>query len=218
MSNNRQQLLRYLMNVKFGGRPTKMAQHLNRSSAQIGNVLHGRSNIGDALARHIEATLDLPFGWMDGKYGENIPEVKESKHEECNADFDILNIEMTQGKFIDCLNELSSKKISMPVDIAIEIAKTNLENVKIIRVRSTSMSPTINPGDLLFVDTSIDSYVGVGIYLIEYNGILLVKRIQKTTTYKIISDNEKYEDEEAEEKDIKICGFVVSCIGPKLIQ
>ena len=80
------------------------------------------------------------------------------------------------------------------------------------------MSPTINPGDLLFVDTSIDSYVGVGIYLIEYNGILLVKRIQKTTTYKIISDNEKYEDEEAEEKDIKICGFVVSCIGPKLIQ
>ncbi|WP_416380877.1 S24 family peptidase, partial [Klebsiella pneumoniae] len=38
------------------------------------------------------------------------------------------------------------------------------ENIRIINVRGDSMSGTIEPGDLLFVDISVKSFDGDGIY------------------------------------------------------
>lgn len=48
---------------------------------------------------------------------------------------------------------------------------------RILTARGDSMEPTIRDGDLLIVDTAIETAVDNGIYCIAYNGVLLVKRL-----------------------------------------
>ena len=52
------------------------------------------------------------------------------------------------------------------------------ENIRIINVRGDSMSGTIEPGDLLFVDISVKSFDGDGIYAFLYDDTAHVKRLQ----------------------------------------
>ncbi|EOI1327595.1 helix-turn-helix transcriptional regulator [Citrobacter koseri] len=67
------------------------------------------------------------------------------------------------------------------------------EQIRIINVRGDSMSGTIEPGDLLFVDISIQHFDGDGIYAFLYDGTAHVKRLQKMKNkLLVISDNKTY--------------------------
>src|SRR5690606_6110062 len=50
-------------------------------------------------------------------------------------------------------------------------------SARILTARGDSMEPTIRDGDLLIVDTAIEMAVDAGIYILGYNGLLLVKRL-----------------------------------------
>ena len=64
------------------------------------------------------------------------------------------------------------------------------ENIRIINVRGDSMSGTIEPGDLLFVDINVKSFDGDGIYAFLYDDTAHVKRLQKMKDkLLVISDN-----------------------------
>ena len=60
-----------------------------------------------------------------------------------------------------------------------------------------SMEPTIRDGDFLLVDRSIDKVVSNGIYVLVYNGAVLVKRIviRMDGTLTLKSDNSIYGEE-----------------------
>ncbi|HED2781074.1 helix-turn-helix transcriptional regulator [Klebsiella pneumoniae] len=76
------------------------------------------------------------------------------------------------------------------------------ENIRIINVRGDSMSGTIEPGDLLFVDISIKSFDGDGIYAFLYDDTAHVKRLQKMKDkLLVISDNKSYAAWDPIEKD-----------------
>lgn len=76
------------------------------------------------------------------------------------------------------------------------------EQVRIINVRGDSMSGTIEPGDLLFVDISIKSFDGDGIYAFLYDDTAHVKRLQKMKDkLLVISDNKSYTPWEPIERD-----------------
>ncbi|WP_128805090.1 S24 family peptidase [Klebsiella michiganensis] len=76
------------------------------------------------------------------------------------------------------------------------------ENVRIINVRGDSMSGTIEPGDLLFVDISVKSFDGDGIYAFLYDDTAHVKRLQKMKDkLLVISDNKIYTPWDPIEKD-----------------
>ncbi|GKK15724.1 TPA: helix-turn-helix transcriptional regulator [Klebsiella pneumoniae] len=67
------------------------------------------------------------------------------------------------------------------------------ESIRIINVRGDSMSGTIEPGDLLFVDISVKSFDGDGIYAFLYDDTAHVKRLQKMKDkLLVISDNKSY--------------------------
>ncbi|MCH6710463.1 transcriptional regulator [Escherichia coli] len=67
--------------------------------------------------------------------------------------------------------------------------------VKVINVRGDSMSPTIEPGDLIFVDVSINEFDGDGIYTFGFDGKIYVKRLQMIPDQLlVISDNPKYRE------------------------
>lgn len=66
-------------------------------------------------------------------------------------------------------------------------------NIKVILAAKDSMVPTINPNDLLFVDTVATEYKGEGIYIILHGGELLCKRLSLAGRNVLVqSDNEKY--------------------------
>ncbi len=76
------------------------------------------------------------------------------------------------------------------------------ENIRIINVRGDSMSGTIEPGDLLFVDVSIKNFDGDGIYAFLYDDTAHVKRLQKMKDkLLVISDNKSYSAWDPIERD-----------------
>lgn len=54
------------------------------------------------------------------------------------------------------------------------------------------MSPTINDGDLILLDTREGQQTTEGIYAINLAGGLLVKRLRLSGAVEVISDNERY--------------------------
>lgn len=66
---DRKQLLQDLLDTRFGGSQAEFARAIKRSPAQVNQWVVGYRTLGHAAARHIETTLKLPFGWMDGKDG-----------------------------------------------------------------------------------------------------------------------------------------------------
>lgn len=73
--------------------------------------------------------------------------------------------------------------------------KSSPENLALLVSEGDAMVPTINPGDLLIVDTTKRSLNGDGLYVLNLFGGCLVKRVQSLVngTVKIISDNPAYE-------------------------
>lgn len=68
-------------------------------------------------------------------------------------------------------------------------------SVKVINVRGDSMAETIEPGDLLFVDISVNSFDGDGIYVFGFDDKIHVKRLQMIPDQLlVISDNPKYRE------------------------
>lgn len=70
-------------------------------------------------------------------------------------------------------------------------------NLALIRVVGDSMEPTMFPDDLVLVDTSQRALAANAIYVLQFMGELLVKRIQSHLdgTVSIISDNTLYAPE-----------------------
>lgn len=67
----------------------------------------------------------------------------------------------------------------------------------LIKCRGDSMEPTISDGDLLLIDTRVDSIQDDTIYIIQTDSHLIVKRIQQGLdgSITIISDNKRYRDQ-----------------------
>lgn len=76
------------------------------------------------------------------------------------------------------------------------------QNIKVITVSGDSMEGTINPGDEIFVDVSINHFDADGIYVFVYGKTLHVKRLQmQKDRLVVISDNPIYERWHIEEAD-----------------
>ncbi len=63
---DRIQQLRELIKNQFHNNQAEFARAIDRSPSQVHQLLSGRRNLGDAIARHIEMTLELGEGWIDG--------------------------------------------------------------------------------------------------------------------------------------------------------
>jgi phage repressor protein C with HTH and peptisase S24 domain len=113
-------------------------------------------------------------------------------------------------------NEDDYEKLDLP-DFFINIVggKDNIKNIEAINVTGDSMEPTLNNGNIIFIDKTKQDVSKDGIYaFINENG-LFVKRMQRRIdgSLDIISDNKEYPIQIAEKTEINILGKVVSSIG-----
>lgn len=76
--------------------------------------------------------------------------------------------------------------------------------IKAINAHGDSMKGTIDPEDLVFVDVSVRTFNGDGIYAFTYSGTSHIKRLQKIKdTLTVISDNPAYKDWAIEPEDFE---------------
>ncbi|MCL2891635.1 LexA family transcriptional regulator [Brenneria tiliae] len=74
--------------------------------------------------------------------------------------------------------------------------------IKVITVNGDSMSDTIEPGDQIFVDISVHTFEGDGIYVFTYGATLHVKRLQMLKDrLLVLSDNQKYQPWSVDKQD-----------------
>lgn len=68
---------------------------------------------------------------------------------------------------------------------------------RVLTAKGDSMEPTIRDGDVLLIDTSIDRLRDNSIYIVVYDGFVLVKRVHGRVdgSIMLISDNNRYPPE-----------------------
>lgn len=117
---------------------------------------------------------------------------------------DVLDVQASAGpgavinEFVEVLRSVEYS----PEDARLMFDGRKQEQVRIINVRGDSMSGTIEPGDLLFVDISVNNFDGDGIYAFLYDDTAHVKRLQKMKDkLLVISDNKSYTPWDPIERD-----------------
>lgn len=88
------------------------------------------------------------------------------------------------------------------------------DKICVIQVRGDSMTPTINDADLLLLDLRLLSQKSEGVYVIQLQGSLLVKRLRfkMNGAVEVISDNPRYSTETLTNKEaeqLSVLGRVV---------
>ena len=93
--------------------------------------------------------------------------------------------------------------------------KKNIRNIEAINVSGDSMEPTLNTGNIIFLDTSKNDIYKDGIYAFTNVNGLFVKRIQKRIDGQldIISDNKEYPIQIVNKSEIQIMGKIVGSFG-----
>ena len=108
------------------------------------------------------------------------------------------------------------EKLDVP-DYFISIlgGEQNIKNIEAINVSGDSMEPTLNTGNIIFLDTHKKDISKDGIYAFTNENGLFVKRIQKRIDGQIdiISDNKEYPIQITTSTEIKIMGKVVGVFG-----
>ncbi len=119
------------------------------------------------------------------------------KEDTDSVKFKVLDIEFScgdgasvRGDFIDVV-----RSIELDPEYARQVVGNRpFKNIEIGNARGDSMSPTIAPGDLLFLDKTITYFDGDGIYAFCFEGECYVKRLQKIgSKIVVLSDNTKYQ-------------------------
>ena len=108
------------------------------------------------------------------------------------------------------------EKLDVP-DYFISIlgGEANIRNIEAINVSGDSMEPTLNTGNIIFLDIQKKDISKDGIYAFTNENGLFVKRIQKRIDGQIdiISDNKEYPIQVTNKTEINIMGKVVGVFG-----
>lgn len=86
------------------------------------------------------------------------------------------------------------------------VTYTSLSALAVITGWGQSMEGTINDKDPVIVDRGVNEFIGDGIYVMSWHGLLYIKRIQVMDAdhFRLISDNNHYENQQARVEDVTI--------------
>lgn len=181
------------LNTRLGrsARDSTFNQILNRSANSKGGKPKA---MGTRMARGIEEALSLSEGWMDTDHDDASFQSLQvgPADQSVFAQLDVQAI-CGNGRPAPDHPEVVSM-MTMPVGMAQSLLGTTnrLGLVKIVSAANDSMTPTIEPDDLLFVDTSVVEYVSEGVYLLVHDRGLICKRLSRPGKDIIVSSDNPY--------------------------
>lgn len=215
---NRLERVKTLIQERYDGNQTEFAKAIGKAAAQVNQWVNGYRNIGDGTASNIEIALNLPRGYLDGE-AEAMPGLPMYRSDTAEIRDGWISIprlsavgELGSGALMDDPDEIVDFVMVLEAWARQQFGG-NLKKLRIINTKGDSMQGTINHGDVVFVDSSVERFDGDGIYVLAMPAGLRIKRLQGLSTggLRIISDNKAYETETVsgtELGSIRICGRV----------
>lgn len=194
--------------VYVGVSPQAVKQWVDGSTAPKGANLKKAAEYLKTTEAHIQ------FG-ADKTNQNHIDKVAPNNIRDGYIYLDLLDVQAAAGNGVEMIEHPSVvTKMEIQEEWAQRTFGGDLSRVTLITARGTSMSGTIENGDVLFVDSTVREYDGEGIYVIARGCEVLVKRLQKLhgNRLEIISDNPNNRSEtldEAQADEVIICGRVL---------
>lgn len=188
-----------LIRDRYDGSQTNFSVSTGIKLSQIGQWLdvsgENARNMSERSARKIESKASLSEGWMDAPHGGGTSfRALQSKSADQSvfAQLDVQAI-CGNGRPAPDHPEVVSM-MTMPVGMAQSLLGTTnrLGLVKIVSAANDSMAPTIEPDDLLFVDTSVVEYTTEGVYLLVHDSGLICKRLSRPGKDIIVSSDNPF--------------------------
>lgn len=128
-----------------------------------------------------------------------------------SVNVEMLDVSACCGNGVDNFSEPVIGTWQMPLADYKAISFAQPENIKLIKAVGDSMTPLIQDGDYVFVDTTNPNINSDGVYVLRLPTGLSIKRIQNGLSGDVIvrSDNPLYEPLTAKLGDIRILGRVI---------
>ena len=165
----------------------------------------------------IATALNVDPHWL--KTGEGDPDpsyriVEVSEPQNPNTvRIDILDVEASAGNGA-YLSPTEQGLLSQEFDLTFfrqQFGRADAKHWKLITVKGDSMAPTLESGDLLYVDISENYFAADGLYVFTFDGQTFIKRLQKVgKEMLVISDNPTYKEWTfTQDDDVFIHGRVI---------
>lgn len=179
-----------------------LAEQVGVSQQAIAKVVNGETRSPKNILE-IANALGVNAHWL--KTGEGLPDEQvvtklysEEKDELHNLRVDLLDAELaanSSGIINKEYSDILSRIYFTDEGVQRLLGRTTTNGIYIFKVPTDSMSPTIMPNHLVFIDTNIKQYIGEGIYAFNLNGESYIKRLQRLPTgiFRALSDNKLYE-------------------------
>ena len=165
----------------------------------------------------IATALNVDPHWLKTGEGDPAPsyrivEVSEPQNPN-TVRIDILDVEASAGNGA-YLSPTEQGLLSQEFDLTFfrqQFGRADAKHLKLITVKGDSMAPTLESGDLLYVDISENYFAADGLYVFTFDGQTFIKRLQKVgKEMLVISDNPTYKEWTfTQDDDVFIHGRVI---------
>ena len=204
-----------LMNEK-GISQAELARLIGIKQPSVFKILNGETRNPKKILE-IATALNVDPHWLKTGEGDPNPsyrivEVSEPQNPN-TVRIDILDVEASAGNGA-YLSPTEQGLLSQEFDLTFfhqQFGRADAKHLKLITVKGDSMAPTLESGDLLYVDISENYFAADGLYVFTFDGQTFVKRLQKVgKEMLVISDNPTYKEWTfTQDDDVFIHGRVI---------
>lgn len=160
----------------------------------------------DQVRQKILAAAQSPNDEADHIIPAALPSLKAKSDEILIPQYDIRGA-MGHGQVPADYNE-AIRNLIVREDVLREkgVTYTSAASLAIITGWGQSMEGTINDQDPVIVDRGVNEFIGEGVYVVTWHGLLYIKRLQMVDEehLRMISDNKHYENQTARLDDVAI--------------
>ena len=194
----------------------ELARMIGVKQPSIFKILSGQT-LNPKNILEIATALNVDPHWLKTGEGDPDPsyrivEVREPQKPN-TVRIDILDVEASAGNGA-YLSPTEQGLLSQEFDLTFfrqQFGRADAKYLKLITVKGDSMAPTLESGDLLYVDISENYFAADGLYVFTFDGQTFIKRLQKVgKEMLVISDNPTYKEWTfTQDDDVFIHGRVI---------
>ena len=182
----------------------ELAVRLNVSQTNIMFIETGKRTPSKELAKRMARFFDVPIqAFFDPDY-----DLDASSPDYSAVKIPYYNVVASAGNGIYAELEYISQYLTVS-DGRFAAYLRGVKNPSAITIRGNSMSPGLNDGDMVVIDTDDHELVDGRIYVIEIEGELFIKRLFRdpfSKTVLVKSDNPQYPENRVGPESLHICG------------
>lgn len=172
-----------------------------KEKSYISQLKSGKSSFGERAARRLERDYGMPSFYLDydeEREGVIVSSISTQETHSHLYPIHLIDFKAKAGEtgFINTNYPEIIQSIYFSLDGLLEIVGRKSSNgIEMITIPTDSMAPTINKGDVVFIDTMINHYDNEGVYIFAIDDEVYIKRLQKIPggIYRALSDNKTYE-------------------------